>query len=178
MLRWTRDVPRFAVEAHLRALFATAGKEEPERTADAELLPTTSEADTSPPEATHDEMAPTSQVQAPPIAACEPTVVIPVPLPVSLEDSARENVTRTNEQRHDWTLQGGKPDREVIRGTYRRMADFVVSSTDSDATVMPIKGQGRHLGYYSHHVVDGGRARIIMAVLVTPMSRDGKPTGT
>ncbi len=35
-------------------------------------------------------------------------------------------------------------DQEVIRGTYRRMADFVVSTTDPDATVMPTKGEGRH----------------------------------
>jgi hypothetical protein len=48
------------------------------------------------------------------------------------------------------------------------MADFVVSTTDPDATAMPIKGQGRHLGYHTHYVVDGGKARIIMAVLVTP----------
>ena len=48
------------------------------------------------------------------------------------------------------------------------MADFVVSTTDPDATVMPIKGQGRHLGYHTHYVVDGGKARIMMNVLVTP----------
>ncbi len=48
------------------------------------------------------------------------------------------------------------------------MADFVVSTTDPDATVMPTKGEGRHLGYHTHYVVDGGKARIIMAVLVTP----------
>jgi hypothetical protein len=33
---------------------------------------------------------------------------------------------------------------------------------------MPTKGDGRHLGYHTHYVVDGGRARIILAVLVTP----------
>ena len=89
-------------------------------------------------------------------------------LPTSLEDTLREDLTTTNEQRHDWIEKGGKPDRAVIRGTYRRMADFVVSTTDPDATVMPIKGQGRHLGYHTHYVVDGGKSRIIMAVLVTP----------
>ncbi len=46
--------------------------------------------------------------------------------------------------------------------------DFVVSTTDPDATVMPTKGEGRHLGYHTHYVVDGGKARIITAVLVTP----------
>jgi hypothetical protein len=38
------------------------------------------------------------------------------------------------------------------------MADFVVSTTDPDATVMPTKGEGRHLGYHTHYVVDGGKA--------------------
>jgi hypothetical protein len=55
-----------------------------------------------------------------------------------------------------------------MRGTYRSMADFVGSTTDPGATVMPIKGQGRHLGYHTHYVVDGDKERIIMAVLITP----------
>jgi transposase len=160
--------PRFAVEKHLRELFATEEKAEPEPAADAEPCPTTSEAGTSHPEAISDKMTPTNQVQASPTTVCELTVVAPVPLPVSLQDAVREDLTRSNEQRHDWTLQVGKPDREVIRGTYRRMADFVVSTTDPDATVMLTKGEGRHLGYHTHYVVDGGKARIIMAVLVTP----------
>src|SRR5713101_4342126 len=113
-------------------------------------------------------MTPTKETQAPPIAVCEPPVVAPVPLPVSLEDAIGQDLTRANEQRHDWTLQVGKPDRGVIRGTYRRMADFVVSTTDPDATVMHTKGEGRHPGYHTHYVVDGGKARIITAVLVTP----------
>jgi hypothetical protein len=158
--------PRFAVDAHLRELFATEGREEP--AADGEPSLPTSHAGTSPAEAIGVEMTPGNQGQAPPTAACEPRVVVPVPLPVSLEDAAREDLARTNEQRHDWTLQVGKPDREIIRGTYRRMADFVVSTTDPDATVMHTKGDGRHLGYHTHYVVDGGKARIIMAVLVTP----------
>ncbi len=160
--------PRFAVDEHLRELFATAGKEEPECTADAESCPTTSEAETSPPEAIREEMMPTNQAQAPPTPVCEPIVTVHVPLPVSLDDATRQDLTRANEQRHDWIEQVGKPDREVVRGTYRRMADFVVSTTDPDATVMPTKGEGRHLGYHTHYVVDGGKARIIMAVLVTP----------
>src|SRR5438034_8634064 len=113
--------PRFAVDSHLRELFATEEKAEP--AADAEPGPTTSEAGTSHPEAMSDKMTPTNQVQASPTAVCELTVVAPVPLPVSLQDAVREDLTRNNEQRHDWIAQEGKPDREVIRGTYRRMAD-------------------------------------------------------
>ena len=160
--------PRFAVERHLRELFATEGQEEPEPAADAEPSLLTSEAGPSPLEAIHEETTPLSEALAPPIPVCESTVAVPVPLPVSLEDSTRQDWARTNKERHDWTLQVGKPDRGVIRGPYRRMADFVVSTTDPDATVMPTKGEGRHLGYHTHYVADGGKARIIMAVLVTP----------
>jgi hypothetical protein len=70
--------------------------------------------------------------------------------------------------RHDWIGNAGRPDRTVTRGTYRRTADFRVSTTDPDATPMPL-GDGRtHLGYQDHYVVDGGRARIILTALVTP----------
>jgi hypothetical protein len=41
-------------------------------------------------------------------------------------------------------------------------------STDPDATPMRLKGGGIHLGYHVHYVVDGGKRRIILAVLVTP----------
>lgn len=34
--------------------------------------------------------------------------------------------------------------------------------------MMPTKGQGLHLGYHVHYVVDGGKGRIILGVLVTP----------
>ncbi len=33
---------------------------------------------------------------------------------------------------------------------------------------MRLKGGGSHLGYHTHYVVDGGKARIILQVLVTP----------
>jgi hypothetical protein len=42
-----------------------------------------------------------------------------------------------------------------------------VSTTDPDATLMPTRG-GAHLGYQTHYVVDGGKARIVLAALVTP----------
>ena len=160
--------PRFVVEKHLRELFATEGKEEPEHAADAESALSTSEAGTSPPEAIGEEVTPSNEAFVPLTPANSSAVVAPVQLPTSLEDAFREELTTANEQHHDWTEQVGKPDREVIRGTYRRMADFVVSTTDPDATVMHTKGEGRHLGYHTHYVVDGGKARIIMAVLVTP----------
>jgi hypothetical protein len=33
---------------------------------------------------------------------------------------------------------------------------------------MRLKGGGIHLGYHTHYVVDGGKRRIILAVLVVP----------
>jgi hypothetical protein len=41
------------------------------------------------------------------------------------------------------------------------MADWHVSTTDPDASMMVTKG-GSHLGYQTHYVVDGGKARIIL----------------
>jgi transposase len=58
------------------------------------------------------------------------------------------------------------PDRPPS-GPYRRIADFRVSSTDPDATPLG-KGHEGKLGYHDHYVVDGGKARIILAAFVTP----------
>jgi hypothetical protein len=52
-------------------------------------------------------------------------------------------------------------------GTYQRTSDWRVSPTDPDATPMRVGG-GTRLGYHDHYVVDGGRARVILAALVTP----------
>jgi transposase len=52
-------------------------------------------------------------------------------------------------------------------GGYRRTTDFRISRTDSDATPMRTK-HGTALGYHDHYVVDGGKARIILAALITP----------
>ncbi len=55
------------------------------------------------------------------------------------------------------------------KASYERQADFWVCPTDPDAT--PFAGsQASGLGYHLHYVVDGGKARIILAVLVTPAS--------
>jgi hypothetical protein len=92
----------------------------------------------------------------------------PERLPVALTEAAHAELTEYAATRHDWIGNAGRPDRTVTRGTYRRTADFRVSTTDPDATPMPL-GDGRtHLGYQDHYVVDGGRARIILTALVTP----------
>ncbi len=92
----------------------------------------------------------------------------PTRLPVALMQGAQADLAESPAPRHDWIGQAGRPDRSVTRGTYRRTADFRVSTTDFDATPMP-DGNGRtRLGYQDHYVVDGGKARIIVAALVTP----------
>jgi transposase len=89
-------------------------------------------------------------------------------LPVALAEEAQEELADRATQRHDWIGRTGRPDRSQRSGTYRRTADFRVSTTDPDATPTPC-GDGRtRLGYQDHYVVDGGRARIILAALVAP----------
>lgn len=50
---------------------------------------------------------------------------------------------------------------------YKRLSDLTVSRTDPDANPMRSTGSGSRLGYHSQYVVDGGRARVILATLVT-----------
>src|SRR5713101_5045510 len=61
--------PRFAVDAHLRELFATEGKAEPD-SADAELSFPTSEAGTSHPEVIREETTPPSEAPVSPTLVC------------------------------------------------------------------------------------------------------------
>jgi transposase len=141
--------PRFAVEArsaireHLTALFAS----EPTTLEDPEEKPMDSTA-----------LEPVSQ---------EETVPEPFPLPISLSQTQREELAADNTTRHDWIAEEGRPQREV-HGSYQRTADLRMSTTDPDATPMRLKGGGTHLGYHTHYVVDGGKNRIILSVLVVP----------
>ena len=121
--------PRFAVEAHLAALFTDAGADEGNP-----------EDGTSP----------------------------PIELPVSITEVEREQLAHANEERHDWLARDGAPDRTILRGGYQRRSDFEASTTDPDAALMRRKYGGLHFGYHDHYAVDGGKARIILGVLVTP----------
>jgi hypothetical protein len=91
----------------------------------------------------------------------------PPPLPVVLSDPLRAELTAANAVRHDWITQEGRQRRES-HGYYQRTADFRISTAEPDATPMRLKGGGTHLGYQTHYVVDGGRKRIIVGLLVTP----------
>jgi hypothetical protein len=70
----------------------------------------------------------------------------------------------------DWISRTGRQRREVKGAWYRRTADFLCSETDPDASPMKRRdSKGSHLGYHAHYyVVDGGKARVILNVLVTP----------
>src|SRR5829696_8074624 len=58
------------------------------------------------------------------------------------------------------------PHRSAAWG-YERTSAWRVSTTDPDATPMRTRN-GTSVGYHNHYVVDGGKARIILAALVTP----------
>ena len=94
-------------------------------------------------------------------------VHVPMQLPTSLSQEERKELSESNAGRHDWIEELGAQDRSVTGRCYQRIADLQVSTTDPDATIMLHK-DGSHLGYQTHYVVDGGKSRIIMNVLVMP----------
>lgn len=97
-------------------------------------------------------------------------------LPVVLTEQARADLAECAADRHDWIGELGRPDRTRTSGPYRRIADFRVSTTDPDASPLRPNGIGARLGYHNHYVVDGGKARIILAALVTPAAvQDNQP---
>jgi hypothetical protein len=92
----------------------------------------------------------------------------PVELPVPTSEATRAQLAHINAERHDWLARGGAPDRTIVRDGHRRRSDFETSTTDPDAALMALKKGGLHFGYHDHYAVDGGKARIILEVLVTP----------
>lgn len=80
-----------------------------------------------------------------------------------------EGLETANAAKSDWISRIGRQRREVKGVWYKRTADFLASKTDPDSSPMKRRGsKGSHLGYYAHYVVDGGKARVILNVLVTP----------
>ena len=137
--------PRFAVEAHLANLFEPDAEEKSEEL-DQQML-----------QAGAHRSEPNEQEK----------IHIPIPLPVSLSQEEQEELSQQNAQHHNWIEQLGAQNRSVTSRGYQRVADLLVSTTDPDATLMETK-QGSDMGYRTHYVVDGGKARIILAALVTP----------
>ncbi len=141
--------PRFFVEAHLSHLFETA-EEKPEQAGaheEAQASGLREQAETS----------------------------VPKALPTALSAQEYGDLSQSNAARHEWIEHLGAPDRRVKEGNYQRIGDLRVSTTDPDATLMET-GNGSDMGYRTHYVVDGGRARIILAALVTPFQvTDNQP---
>jgi len=145
--------PCFAARAHLAALFPQEvqekaqeeslqqGKGLDQEVADERMDPPSARVACIPPE-DDDELLELS---------------FPRQLSNAMDEALQEELTQGNRQRHDWIERLGEPEREVRRGHYRRMADFWVSTTDPDATMMNCKGEGTRLGYHTHYVVDGER---------------------
>jgi hypothetical protein len=143
--------PRFALEAHaaiqthLTALFSDEESQQEPQTAATKVVAASIDATL-----TADMLCP-----------------MPPSLPIPLSKAEQEDLAQDNAAWHDWIAEEGRQQREV-HGLYQRTADFKVSTTDPDATPMRLKHGGTHLGYHVHYVVDGGKARIILQVLVTP----------
>jgi Transposase domain (DUF772) len=126
--------PRFAVDEHLRNLFAETEEEN----------------------------------QEPDDGPVECQRVVEAPAPEHLPVDPPSDLADQNGSRHDWVAQGGKPQRAVRRQGYHRVADYVMSTTDPDATTIRSPDGVLRLGYQDTYVTDGGRARIIVNVLVAP----------
>jgi transposase len=87
---------------------------------------------------------------------------------VGPEGKERRELARKNVDRHRWITGAGRQERGVARWGYKRMADLRVSTTDPDASPMhQKKGSTSRLGYLTRYVVDGGKARVVLNVLVT-----------
>jgi len=102
-----------------------------------------------------------SPVTAPSSATISPDPLSPaVPSPIGAKPVLTRLVAKYNGTRR---LKGYDP-------TYQRVADQKVSRTDPDAAPMRRPDARAKLGYHTHYVVDAGKARIILAALVTPAS--------
>ena len=141
--------PRFAVEAHLASLFPGS----------APSVPSDGDRQEEEGDAGEDGGLPP-----------------PTPLPRALAPAAQADLAAAAAERHDWVGKAGRPDRGRTSGPYRRVADFWASPSDPDASPLRPTGRGAGLGYRDHYVADGGQARIVLTVLVTPAEvQDNQP---
>jgi transposase len=86
-------------------------------------------------------------------------------LPTAGDDGLQE---RNATKKSDWISRAGREDRSFKSGYRPRTSDSRASRIDPDPTLMSWAKSGSRLGYQVHHVVDGGEARIVLNVLVTP----------
>jgi transposase len=87
----------------------------------------------------------------------------------ALPTAGEEGLLQSNRASKDWISRDGAQDRSFEGTSWReRTADTRASRTDPDASPMRWSENARRLGYRTNYVVDGGKARIILSVLVTP----------
>src|SRR5512135_2104453 len=152
---------RFAIEAHLCRLFSEEGEAQQSPPAKDEVGDGEAPYDL----ASHKDGHQTNHVPQ------EAEPCSPASLPVDISPSREEELAQVQRQRHNWIERLGRPEHPED-GQAQRISDFRLSTTDPDATLMPTE----HLGYQTHYVVDGGKARTILAVLVTPSEvKDNQP---
>jgi len=85
-------------------------------------------------------------------------------LPTAEDATLRER----NAAKKDWISRNGAQDRSFKSGYRVRTSDSRASKTDPEASPMSWTKASSKLGYQAHYVVDGGKARVILNVLVTP----------
>ena len=134
-------VPRFVVENHLEKLF---------------------EEDFSKDEGSEDEGH-----SLPQPSATETSSEVSVSL-ATLPTAEDETLRAANAARQDWLSSAGRQGGPLVEANTRRKSDYYVSRTDPDACLMRHNRGISRLGYHTHYVVDGGKARVILDVLVTP----------
>lgn len=139
-------LPRFAVEAHLRQLFG----------------------ETYQPSATAEGNVPSSGTSTPAATGMtEAAAHTLLEIGAELSPERQAKLLAQQQMQYDWYAHNGEPDRSIKRGAYQRTSDLRVSLTDPDAVLMRQHNHGVHLRYRDHYLVDGGKARIILGVLVT-----------
>ena len=85
-------------------------------------------------------------------------------------------LAEANAKRHRWIEKAGRQQREAPRWGYKRLADLRASTTDPDASPMQRNNKSASaLGYLTHYVVDGGKARVILDVLGDPRGGHREP---
>jgi transposase len=107
-----------------------------------------------------------------------PQEQLPPSAPSTEGDGQEEAAARTSAKTREASLfrsliEGYRHARRGLlwsKKNYVRIADLRVSHTDPDAKPMRAGGSKAKLGYHDQYVVDGGRARIILATLVTSAS--------
>src|SRR5919199_1657966 len=98
----------------------------------------------------------------------DPTAAEASPAIAALPTAEKAPLRERNATKSDWISRTGQQDRSFKSGYRPRTSDSRASKTDPDASPMTWTKAGSRLGYQVHHVVDGGKARIILDVLVTP----------